>query len=58
MAEDIRPADLFDPEGTPFDVKHSSRFPKGFDIYKEPYEGYSHRHGCQMVIARFLDCRC
>ena len=43
MAEDIRPAELFDPEGTPFDVKHSSRFPKGFDIYKEPYEGYSHR---------------
>ena len=29
--------------GVPFDLTSSTRFPAGFDIYKEPYEGYTHR---------------
>ena len=29
--------------GMPFDLTSSTRFPQGFDIYKEPYEGYTHR---------------
>ena len=29
--------------GVPFDLTSSTRFPQGFDIYKEPYEGYTHR---------------
>ena len=28
--------------GQPFDLSTSMKFPKGFDIYKEPYEGYVH----------------
>jgi hypothetical protein len=43
MAEDIKPRELFAGEKEAFDVNQSIRFPKGFDIYKEPYEGYSHR---------------
>ena len=35
--------DLFLLPGQPFDLTASMRFPKGFDIYKEPYEGYTHR---------------
>merc|ERR1719244_2576194 len=35
--------DLFLAPGQPFDLTASTRFPKGFDIYKEPYEGYTHR---------------
>jgi len=35
--------DLFLKPGEPFDLTASTRFPKGFDIYKEPYEGYTHR---------------
>jgi len=35
--------DLFLKPGEPFDLMASTRFPKGFDIYKEPYEGYTHR---------------
>jgi len=35
--------DLFLAPGQPFDLTASQRFPKGFDIYKEPYEGYTHR---------------
>jgi len=35
--------DLFLKPGEPFDLTASIRFPKGFDIYKEPYEGYTHR---------------
>ena len=34
---------MFLPPGAPFDLTASMRFPKGFDIYKEPYEGYTHR---------------
>ena len=29
--------------GVPFDLTSSTRFPQGFDIYKEPYDGYTHR---------------
>merc|ERR1719175_302153 len=35
--------DLFLAPGEPFDLNASIKFPKGFDIYKEPYEGYTHR---------------
>merc|ERR1719244_817290 len=35
--------DLFLKPGEPFDLMASTRYPKGFDIYKEPYEGYTHR---------------
>jgi len=35
--------DMFLAPGQPFDLTASMRFPKGFDIYKEPYEGYTHR---------------
>jgi len=42
MADDVRPRGLFLDEGEPFDLTSSTRFPKGFDIYKEPYEGYTH----------------
>ncbi len=36
------PREIFLEEGEPFDVNQSRRFPRGFDIYKEPYEGYTH----------------
>ena len=29
--------------GIPFDLTSSTKFPQGFDIYKEPYEGFTHR---------------
>ena len=47
FAEDMRPRELFLGPNEAFDLSTSSRFPKGFDIYKEPYEGYTHK-------ARFL----
>ena len=40
---DLGAGDLFLKPGEPFDLTASTRFPKGFDIYKEPYEGYTHR---------------
>ena len=40
---DLGAGDLFLKPGEPFDLTASMRFPKGFDIYKEPYEGYTHR---------------
>jgi len=43
FAADMGPLDLFLKPGQPFDLASSTRFPKGFDIYKEPYEGYTHR---------------
>ena len=43
FAADFGPLDLFLKPGQPFDLASSTRFPKGFDIYKEPYEGYTHR---------------
>ena len=42
FADDYVPKDLFNAEGTPFDLSTSTKFPKGFDLYKEPYEGYTH----------------
>jgi serine/threonine protein kinase len=42
FADDLAPADPFLPEGSAFDLSTSMKFPKGFDIYKEPYEGYTH----------------
>ncbi len=36
------PRQLFLEDGEPFDLNRSRRFPKGFDIYREPYEGYTH----------------
>ena len=36
------PRSLYLEDGDPFDLNQSRRFPKGFDIYKEPYEGYTH----------------
>merc|ERR1712223_2335573 len=41
--DSIGAVDLFLKPGEPFDLSTSTRFPKGFDIYKEPYEGYTHR---------------
>ncbi len=43
FAEDYKPRELFIGENDPFDLSQSTRFPRGFDIYKEPYEGYTHR---------------
>jgi serine/threonine protein kinase len=43
FSADFGPRDLFLEPGQPFDLTASMRFPKGFDIYKEPYEGYTHR---------------
>jgi len=43
FAADFGLKDLFLKPGQPFDLTASTRFPKGFDIYKEPYEGYTHR---------------
>jgi serine/threonine protein kinase len=43
FATDSGPKDLFLQPGQPFDLTASTRFPQGFDIYKEPYEGYTHR---------------
>ena len=43
MAADVNEKDLYLPEGEKFDLARSSRFPKDFDLYKEPYEGYTHR---------------
>ena len=40
---DFAAGDLFLRPGEPFDLTASMRFPQGFDIYKEPYEGYTHR---------------
>jgi len=37
------PRQLFLKPGQPFDLNASTKFPMGFDIYKEPYEGYTHR---------------
>eukprot|EP00094_Tigriopus_californicus_P003329 TCALIF_03202-PA protein Name:"Similar to unc-89 Muscle M-line assembly protein unc-89 (Caenorhabditis elegans)" AED:0.27 eAED:0.27 QI:0/0.83/0.76/0.92/0.91/0.88/25/216/2842 len=42
LADDMIPKDLFLEEGAKFDLSQSCRFPKGFDIYKEPYEGFTH----------------
>jgi len=43
FASNLSVGDLFLAPGQPFDLTASTRFPKGFDIYKEPYEGYTHR---------------
>ena len=43
FADDSAGKELYLPAGEPFDLTASCRFPKGFDIYKEPYEGYTHR---------------
>jgi hypothetical protein len=42
FADDFVAKDLFNPEGSAFDLSTSTKFPKGFDLYKEPYEGYTH----------------
>merc|ERR1719462_70908 len=42
FADDLAVESPFLPEGAAFDLSTSTRFPKGFDIYKEPYEGYTH----------------
>merc|ERR1712180_144523 len=43
FAASCGPADLFLKPGEPFDLAASTKFPRGFDIYKEPYEGYTHK---------------
>lgn len=43
FADDMGPESPFLAPGQAFDLSMSTRFPKGFDIYKEPYEGYTHR---------------
>lgn len=42
FADDLAASSPFLPEGQGFDLSTSTKFPKGFDIYKEPYEGYTH----------------
>ncbi|XP_040572571.1 protein Obscurin [Lepeophtheirus salmonis] len=43
FADDTGPRDLFLPKGSQFDISVSTRFPADFDLFKEPYEGYTHR---------------
>jgi hypothetical protein len=55
FADDYVPKDLFNAEGTPFDLSTSTRFPKGFDLYKEPYEGYTHAPRYSMFFFKIRD---
>lgn len=43
FAQDAEPEKQFLEQGEKFDLAKSKKFPQGFDIYKEPYDGFTHR---------------